>query len=70
MSEQQQQRFNVENMKCGGCVSAVTEALQALDKTEVIDVSLEKHHAVVKSALAAEEIVAAISHAGFPAELV
>lgn len=68
MSEQQKQSFNVDNMKCGGCVSAVTQALQALENTEVVDVCLEQHHAVVISALPAEEIAAAISHAGFPAK--
>ena len=60
--------FEVSNMKCGGCVSAVTQALQALDSTEVVDVSLEQHQAVVLSALSAEDIAAVITSAGFPAE--
>jgi len=68
MTDKKQQRFNVNNMKCAGCENAVTGALQKLDGTEIVEVSLEQHRAVVISSLAAEDIAAAISQAGFPAE--
>ncbi|MDH5393108.1 MAG: heavy-metal-associated domain-containing protein [Gammaproteobacteria bacterium] len=59
--------FDVSNMKCGGCVDAVKTALNELDETEVIDVSLDEHKAVVESSKTAEEVAAVIIAAGFPA---
>ena len=61
--------FDVSNMKCGGCVSAVKTALNELDETEVIDVNLDKHFAVVESLKPAQEIAGVITAAGFPAEV-
>ena len=68
MSEKTEQHFNVSNMKCGGCVSVVTTALNELGDTEVIEVNLEEHQAVVSSSKPAQEIAGAITAAGFPAE--
>ena len=61
--------FDVSNMKCGGCVSAVQTVLNKLDETEVIDVNLDKHSAVVESLKPAQEIADVIAAAGFPAEV-
>lgn len=60
--------FDVSNMKCGGCTSAVAEALNALDDTNVVEVSLDNHKAVVNSSKSSDEIAAVITAAGFPAE--
>jgi copper chaperone CopZ len=60
--------FDVSNMKCAGCVSAVKMALNEMGETEVIEVSLEEHQAVVKSSKTAKEIADVITAAGFPAE--
>ena len=67
MSEKIEQTFNVSNMKCGGCVSAVESALNELEDTEVINVSLDEHQAIVKSSKSSKEIADVISSAGFPA---
>ena len=69
MSEKNKMIFDVSNMKCGGCSSAVTDALKALDDTEVVEVSLERHQAVVMSSLSAEKVAEAITASGFPAVL-
>ena len=60
--------LNITGMKCGGCVSAVKTALGELEETEVIEVSLDEHKAVVKSAKTSQEIADVVTAAGFPAE--
>jgi len=67
MSEKKQLVFDVSKMKCGGCTSAVTDALNALDDTEVVEVSLDGHQAVVMSSLSADKVAEAITASGFPA---
>lgn len=69
MSEKKELVFNVANMKCGGCVSAVESAIKALNDTDVVEVSLDAKRAVVNSDLNADEIAKAITDAGYPAEL-
>lgn len=61
--------FEVSNMKCDGCVSTVMTVLNELSNTDVIEVSLEGHQAVVKSSKSAQEIAGVITAAGYPAEL-
>ena len=63
----QNYEFDISNMKCGGCVSVVEAALKELSDTEVIEVSLENHNAVVITSKTAEEIADVITAAGFPA---
>lgn len=70
--------FDVKNMKCGGCVSAIEAALAEIDGVKEIQVSLDAHQASVTSTLAddlagdqlADSIAKVISDAGFPATLV
>lgn len=59
--------FNVSNMKCGGCVSAVQTALNELDGTEVVEVSLEENKAVVRSEKSVQDIINVLTAIGFPA---
>ncbi len=62
--------FNVEKMMCGGCVSAVEKALQALDGVEQVEVDLEAKQAKVEGSVDAEAVIAALTEAGYPATLV
>ena len=70
--------FDVKNMKCGGCVSAIEAALAEIDGVKEIEVSLDRHQATVVSTLAddlagdhvAESIAKVITDAGFPATIV
>lgn len=58
--------LTVENMTCGHCVSAVTEAVRAVDPAAFVEVDLKGKHVKVNSSSALEPIKAAIVDAGYP----
>jgi copper chaperone len=58
--------LTVENMTCGHCISAVTEAVHAVDPAAFVEVDLKGKHVKVNSAAALEPIKAAIAEAGYP----
>lgn len=59
-------RYSVNDMTCGHCVQAITQAVQALDAQAVVDIDLPTHVVAVQSgAASAEAITAAITEAGF-----
>ncbi len=58
--------LTVENMTCGHCVSAVTEAVHAVDPAAFVEVDLRGKHVKVNSSAALEPIKAAIVDAGYP----
>lgn len=58
--------LTVENMTCGHCVSAVTEAVHTIDPAAFVEVDLKGKHVKVNSASALELIKAAIVDAGYP----
>lgn len=62
------QVFNVQNMKCMGCVSAVKAALEPLDGVTSVEVDLEGGSATVEGDFDAADVAQAISNAGYPAE--
>lgn len=62
------QIFNVQNMKCGGCVSAVKKALEALDEVESVDVDLDAGKVTVEGDFDVASIAGVITAAGYPAE--
>jgi len=59
--------FSVSNMKCGGCVSAIEDALKAVSGVESVVVSLDEHSGKVTGSLNADDIAKIITDAGFPA---
>ena len=66
-------KIKIEGMTCGGCVSSVQKALQAVVGVEAISVSLEDGLAVVaydESNCDVPAIVEAIEEAGFDTQLV
>ena len=66
-------KIKIEGMTCGGCVSSVQNALQAVVGVEAISVSLEDGLAVVaydELACDVSAIVEAIEEAGFDTQLV
>lgn len=65
----QSQTLTVEGMKCGGCVAAVREALEAIDGVRDVDVSLEDGRATVSAgeAVPRARLIAAVEHAGYRA---
>jgi len=59
--------FKVDGMKCGGCVTNVTNAIRELATIEECSVSLEEGTAVVVGNIAVDDVISAITKAGFSA---
>jgi copper chaperone len=64
------QVFNVQNMSCGHCVKAITNAVQARDPAASVRVDLAAEEVGVESQLDAAQIIEAISAEGYPVKLV
>ena len=60
------QTFNVQNMTCGHCEKAVTQAVKSVDPTAVVKVDLATGKVEVQSAKAHDEIAKAIAEEGYP----
>ncbi|MBW3506649.1 MULTISPECIES: heavy-metal-associated domain-containing protein [unclassified Pseudomonas] len=61
------QTFKVEGMTCGGCVGAVTRAVQAVDKDAKVEVDLAGKTVKVDSKVSPLQIIDVITNAGFEA---
>jgi copper chaperone CopZ len=61
------QRFQVENMKCGGCVATVQKALQGLQGCEKAEVDLNSGTAEVEGSVDREQLVKVLDGLGYPA---
>lgn len=59
--------FKVEKMMCGGCVAAVTKAIEALNGVEKVKVDLETKEARVEGDVDTDTILEALNAAGYPA---
>jgi len=58
-------RFNVPDMTCSHCVSAITKAVKSEDPKAKVDISLGQHLVQVESRLPGEEIAQCIAAAGY-----
>ena len=61
------QTFKVEGMTCGGCVGAVTRAVQTVDKDAKVEVDLASKTVKVDSNVSPLQIIDVITNAGFEA---
>ncbi len=59
------QKFQVEGMSCGHCVSAVQNAVQAVDPAAQVTVDLPTGHVDVLSQQPREDLRLAIENAGY-----
>jgi copper chaperone len=59
--------FNVPDMTCGHCVSAITKAIKAQDSDAKVAVTLAEKRVVVETSDSREEIAACLSEAGYTA---
>jgi copper chaperone len=59
--------YDIPDMSCGHCVSAVEKAIKAADPKASAEVDLMKRRALVTSAVDPQAIAAAIDEAGYPA---
>ena len=62
--------FLVDGMSCGGCVSAVTRAIHALDPAAVVDVDLGSKHVRIDSGVDRFVLSQALVDAGYAPRLV
>ena len=60
--------LTINDMTCGGCVGAVTRAIQQLDPQARVAVDLPTHHVSVESVASRERILAALADAGYTPE--
>ena len=61
------QTFKVDGMTCGGCVGAVTRAVQTVDKDAKVEVDLASKTVKVDSNVSPLQIIDVITTAGFEA---
>ncbi|VAX09866.1 hypothetical protein MNBD_GAMMA25-1322 [hydrothermal vent metagenome] len=67
MSEQME--FDVKNVKCGGCASAIEDGLKPLDGVTEVDVNIENGHVRINGkALPEEAILDKLTSLGYPAK--
>ena len=57
--------FNVPDMSCGGCASAVSRAITNLDSASKVEIDVAAKTVKVGSALTQGQIASAIEAAGF-----
>ncbi len=60
-------QFHIPGMTCGGCLRAVTKALQALDPQAQVEGDLETRRIKVVSDREESLLLAALSKSGYPA---
>jgi copper chaperone len=58
--------LKVSGMTCGGCINAVTRAIQAQDPQAQVQVDLETQIVSLETRLSSELAAKLISDAGFP----
>jgi copper chaperone len=60
--------FHVPGMNCGGCLRAITRAIEALDPQARVEADLEARTIKVVSAESEASLLNALSNGGYPAE--
>ncbi|WP_445504049.1 heavy-metal-associated domain-containing protein [Microvirga sp. G4-2] len=63
-------RFHIPGMTCGGCLGAVTKAIQKLDPQARIEGKLENRTITVATDKAEAPLLNALEKAGYPAQAV
>lgn len=62
--------FHIPDMSCGHCKAAIEAAIKALDPSAQITFNMEKRDVQLTSQAATENLIAALSKAGYPASAV
>ena len=58
--------FEVENIKCGGCMNSIKTALLKIDNVEEVTIDKEIDTIVVKGTANRETIIAKLNELGYP----
>ncbi|QHS11441.1 heavy-metal-associated domain-containing protein [Sinimarinibacterium sp. NLF-5-8] len=56
----------LDDMTCGGCVRAVTKTVQTLDASARVQADVETKRVTLQTQAAREQVIAALTEAGFP----
>ncbi len=64
---EQQIRLSISGMSCAGCVAAAEEALKGVPGVATATVNFAEHAAMVKGTASAEQLIAAVTRAGYGA---
>lgn len=62
-------RLTITGMSCGHCVASAEKALKAVAGVEDVEVTLEPGAAIVTGSASVEALVAAVTDAGYEAQL-
>ena len=57
--------YNIEGVKCGGCVAAVKEKLSKLDSVDNVEVNIQEKTVVVEGEVSKEDLQAALEGTNF-----
>jgi copper chaperone len=60
--------FHIPGMNCGGCLRAVTRAVQTLDPQPKVEADLEARTVKVASRQSEVSLLDALSNGGYPAQ--
>ncbi len=58
--------FNVPDMSCGHCVSAITQVIQQIDVDAKINIDLPAKKVSVETAQSRQTVADALAEAGYP----
>ena len=61
--------LNVENMTCGHCVKAITQAVLAADPQAKIDITLENKQVMIQTQLEANQVISILEDEGYPTKV-
>ncbi len=59
-------KFTVSGMTCGGCINAVTKAIQSVDDQAQVKIDLVSQTIELETQLSSDEAQQLITDAGFP----
>jgi copper chaperone len=68
MKSSAMRHFHVPGMTCGGCLKAVTRAIQKLDSQAAVEGNLENRTITVNSQKPEALLLVALENAGYPAK--
>ena len=57
--------YNIEGVKCGGCVAAVKEKFSKLDNVDNIEINIQEKTIEVEGTASKEELQAALSDTNY-----
>ena len=58
--------FEVENIKCGGCMNRIKSSINNIDGVEAVTISLKLESITVEGTFDREKIIAKLNELGYP----